>query len=204
MATIYRNMLGWTWNALKKSTGSLTHLLVIYNEETMGVYSAVRTTFPYACYLICPVSIIPPLFHAHFHLTKKDMRSLVRFQKAMIFRKSGTIEQKRTLTFRASKGWHTPRSLLRAWQLLRCSINRPFHVSKTVITVLLLDNWIDPTFKTYLTNTNFNIITSYNPLSHIWSPVSRFYKCKFYKLPTFHILPCLSTGLNLHGLKLRW
>lgn len=38
---------------------------------------------------------------------------------------------------------------------------------------------LSPILKTYLSKINFNIITSYNPLSHIWSPVSRFHMCNF-------------------------
>jgi len=54
-----------------------------------------------------------------------------------------------------------------------------------VITLLLLEIEFIPILKTYLSKVNFNIITSYNPLSHICSPVSRFHTCNV--LQTTHL-----------------
>ena len=50
-----------------------------------------------------PVYIIPPKLHTHLHLhvaltRKTNGRSLGTIQKARLFRKSGSIEQKRTST----------------------------------------------------------------------------------------------------------
>ena len=46
---------------------------------------AVGQILPYRVLQYSPVSIIPPLLHAHLHLTKTNMRSLGTFQNQCAF-----------------------------------------------------------------------------------------------------------------------